>query len=80
MDCLYSVVKLICYSRGSMVPQFLILHLYPDRPEAESEVLQEEVRHVGAADQIVWRCSLRCTLTRSGSLLSSGAISLLNWR
>ena len=36
-----------------MVPQLLILHLYPDWPEAESEVLQEEVQHVGAAGQIV---------------------------
>ena len=36
-----------------MVPQFLILHLYPDWPEAESEALQEEVQHVGAAGQIV---------------------------
>ena len=36
-----------------MVPQFLILHLYPDWPKAECEVLQKEVRHVGAADQIV---------------------------
>ena len=36
-----------------MVSQFLILHLYPDWPEAESEPLQEEVQHVGAAGQIV---------------------------
>ena len=36
-----------------MVPQLLILHLYPDWPEAESEVLQEEVQHVGAPGQIV---------------------------
>ena len=36
-----------------MVPQLLILHLHPDWPEAESEVLQEEVQHVGAAGQIV---------------------------
>ena len=36
-----------------MVPQFLILHLYPHWPEAESEALQEEVRHVGAAGQDV---------------------------
>ena len=36
-----------------MVPQLLINHLYYDWPEAESEVLQEEVQHVGAAGQIV---------------------------
>ena len=36
-----------------MVPQFLILHLYPDWPEAESEALQEEVQHVVASGQIV---------------------------
>ena len=53
MDFLSSAVKLICYLCGSVVPQLLILHLYPDWPEAEPEVLQEEVQHVGAADQIV---------------------------
>ena len=53
MDFLYSVIKLIWYSCGSVVPQFLILHLSPDWPEAESQVLQEEVQHVGAAGQIV---------------------------
>ena len=53
MDFLHSAVKLICYLCGSVVPQFLILHLYPDWPEAESEVLQEEVQQVGAAGQIV---------------------------
>ena len=36
-----------------MVPQLLILHLYPDWPEAESEAVQEEVQHVGAPGQIV---------------------------
>ena len=35
-----------------MVPQLLILHLYPDWPEAESESLQEKVQHVGAGGQI----------------------------
>ena len=35
-----------------MVPQLLILHFYPHWPEAESEVLQEEVQHSGAAGQI----------------------------
>ena len=45
-----SAVKLICYLCDSVVPQFL--HLYPDW-QAESEALQEEVQHVGAADQIV---------------------------
>ena len=44
---------LICYLCGSVVPQLLILHLYPGSPEAESEALQEEVQHVGAAGQIV---------------------------
>ena len=53
MDFLYSAVKLICYLCGSVVPKLLILHLYPDWPEAESEVLQEEVQHVGTAGQIV---------------------------
>ena len=52
-DFLYSAVKLICYLCGSVVPQFLIFHLYPDWPEAESEALQDEVQHVGAAGQIV---------------------------
>ena len=32
-----------------VVPQFLILHLYPDWPVAESDFLQQ---HVGAAGQI----------------------------
>ena len=36
-----------------MFPQFLIFHLYLDWPEAESEDLQEDVQHVGAAGQIV---------------------------
>ena len=53
MDFLYSAVKLIYYLCGSVVPQLLILHLYPDWPEAESQVLQDEVQHVGAAGQIV---------------------------
>ena len=44
---------MICYLRGSVVPQLLILHLNPDWSEAESEVLQEEVQHVGAAGQVV---------------------------
>ena len=42
-------MKLICCSCGSVVPQFPTLHLYPDWSEAESEALQEEVQHVGAA-------------------------------
>ena len=53
MEFLYSVVKVMCYLCGSVVPQLLILHLYPDWPEIESEVLQEEVQRVGAAGQIV---------------------------
>ena len=36
---------------GSTVSDSRIL--YPDWPEAESEALQEEVQHVGAAGQIV---------------------------
>ena len=36
-----------------MVAQLLILHLYPDWQEIESQVLHEEVQHVGAAGQTV---------------------------
>ena len=43
----------ICYSCGSVVPQFLILDLHPNWPEAESEILQEEAQHVEAAGHIV---------------------------
>ena len=39
VDFLDSSVKLICYLCGTVVPQLPILHLYPDWPEAESEVL-----------------------------------------
>ena len=53
VDFLYPAVKLICYLCGSVVPQFIILHLYPDWPEAKPEALQKEVQHVGAAGQIV---------------------------
>ena len=44
-----------CYvtSAALWLPQLLILQLYRNWPDAESEVLQEEVQHVGAAGQIV---------------------------
>ena len=73
VDCPCSGVKLICDWRGYVGPQLLILHLYPDWLEADSEALWEEVQHVGAAGQICggvcWKCSLRCTLTRSGLIV-----------
>ena len=53
VDIPYSAVKLICYLCDSVVPQLLILYLYPDWPKGESEVLQEDVQHVEAAGHIV---------------------------